>query len=169
MILASSNAQRHKLWEVREAGLGATAFIPGRRDAWPGWEDSAVPVDKVGAYLRELQKLFEKHGLDAALYGHFGQGCIHCRISFTLGTEEGRAVYRAFTADAADLVVSFGGSISGEHGDGQARGDLIERQFGPEMIAAFREFKAIWDPEDRMNPGKLVDGQSRTDNLKLAD
>jgi Fe-S oxidoreductase/FAD/FMN-containing dehydrogenase len=169
MKLFDDPAETKKLWEVREAGLGATAFIPGRKDAWPGWEDSAVPVDKVGAYLRELQKLFEKHGLDAALYGHFGQGCIHCRISFTLGTEEGRAVYRAFTADAADLVVSFGGSISGEHGDGQARGDLIERQFGPELIAAFREFKAIWDPEDRMNPGKIVDGQSRTDNLKLAD
>lgn len=168
MKLFDDPAETKKLWEVREAGLGATAFIPGRKDAWPGWEDSAVPVDKVGAYLRELQKLFEKHDLDAALYGHFGQGCIHCRISFTLDTEEGREVYRAFTADAADLVVSFGGSISGEHGDGQARGDLIERQFGPELIAAFREFKAIWDPDDRMNPGKIVDGQTRTENLKLA-
>ncbi|HEX8110889.1 MAG TPA: FAD-binding oxidoreductase, partial [Kofleriaceae bacterium] len=136
--------EAHKVWEVREAGLGATAFIPGHRDFWPGWEDSAVAPDRVGPYLRELRQLMQHHGLEAALYGHFGQGCIHCRIDFELSTPEGIATYRRFTDAAADLCVRYGGSISGEHGDGQSRGDLLVKQFGPELVEAFREFKRIW-------------------------
>ncbi|HEX3481595.1 MAG TPA: FAD-binding and (Fe-S)-binding domain-containing protein [Kofleriaceae bacterium] len=160
--------EAHKVWAVREAGLGATAFIPGHRDYWPGWEDSAVPPDRVGPYLRELRQLMQRHGLSAALYGHFGQGCIHCRIDFELSSPEGIATYKRFTDDAADLCVRHGGSISGEHGDGQSRGDLLVKQFGPELVEAFHEFKRIWDPEGRMNPGKIVDGLHRDDGLKLA-
>ena len=156
------------IWKVRESGLGATAFIPGRKDAWEGWEDSAVPPDHVGPYLRDLRALLDRYGHDSALYGHFGQGCIHCRIDFDLATPAGIARYRQFTDEAADLVLSHGGSLSGEHGDGQSRGDLLGRQFGPELVEAFREFKRIWDPDDRMNPGKIVDGLHRGQDLKLA-
>src|SRR5262249_26689661 len=112
--------EQRKVWEVREGGLGATAFVPGERDTWPGWEDSAVPPARMGEYLRAFRRLLDEHGYDAALYGHFGQGCLHCRIDFELTTREGVARYRAFVEKAADLVVSFGGSLSGEHGDGQS-------------------------------------------------
>jgi FAD/FMN-containing dehydrogenase/Fe-S oxidoreductase len=168
MKLFDDPAETAKVWEVREAGLGATAFIPGERDFWPGWEDSAVPPDRVGGYLRDLRALFDKHELKAAMYGHFGQGCIHCRINFVLSDERGIARYKQFTDEAADLVVRYGGSISGEHGDGQSRGDLLHKQFGEELVAAFREFKRIWDPDDKMNPSKVVDGLGRGENLKLA-
>jgi FAD/FMN-containing dehydrogenase/Fe-S oxidoreductase len=168
MKLFEDPGETKKIWQIREAGLGATAFIPGRPDAWPGWEDSAVAPDRVGAYLRELRDLFDKHHLDASVYGHFGQGCVHCRIDFDLASPAGIERYKSFTNDAADLVVRYGGSISGEHGDGQARGELLVRQFGPELVDAFRAFKRIWDPDDRMNPGKIVDGLGRGDHLKLA-
>ncbi|MGE5181551.1 MAG: FAD-binding and (Fe-S)-binding domain-containing protein [Acidobacteriota bacterium] len=168
MKLYDDPDEAEQVWQVRESGLGATAFIPGHRNFWPGWEDSAVPPDRAGEYLRELRALMHRHGLEAALYGHFGQGCIHCRIDFELSTPSGRETYRRFTDDAADLVVRFGGSLSGEHGDGQSRGELLVKQFGPELVEAFREFKHIWDPEDRMNPGKIVDGDTRTEHLELA-
>jgi FAD/FMN-containing dehydrogenase len=112
------------IWEVREGGLGATAFVPGERDTWPGWEDSAVPPDQVGPYLRELRAVFEKHGYDPSLYGHFGQGCIHCRVPFDLVTRDGIENFRSFMDDATELVLRFGGSLSGEHGDGQARAEF---------------------------------------------
>lgn len=156
------------VWEARESGLGATAFVPGEHDTWPGWEDSAVPPDRVGDYLRDLRKLYDKYGYDAALYGHFGQGCVHTRIDFELRTAKGLATYRAFAQEAADIVVNrYGGSISGEHGDGQARGELLERMYGPELIEAFREFKSIWDPDWKMNPGKVVDAYRLDENLVL--
>lgn len=123
-----------KVWEAREAGLGATAFVQGEPDTWPGWEDTAVAPEKSGPYLRELRKTFEKYGYDPALYGHFGQGCIHCRVSFDLVTEKGLETYRAFLREASDLVVRFGGSFSGEHGDGQSRAELLPKLFGPELI-----------------------------------
>jgi FAD/FMN-containing dehydrogenase/Fe-S oxidoreductase len=156
-----------RLWEVRESGLGATAFVPGLPDAWPGWEDSAVPPDRIAPYLRDLRKLFHKFGYEASLYGHFGQGCVHCRIPFDLETDEGLKKYRAFVDEAADLVVGHGGSLSGEHGDGQARGELLPKMFGEELMEAFREFKAIWDPGNRMNPGKLIDANPILSNLRL--
>ncbi len=155
------------LWKVRESGLGATARVPNEKDTWPGWEDSAVPPEKVGNYLRELRKLFQKFGYKCALYGHFGQGCIHTRIDFDLSTQEGVEKYRAFLNEAADLVVSFGGSLSGEHGDGQSRAALLPKMFGPELMQAFREFKAIWDPDWKMNPGKLIEAYEPTDNLRM--
>lgn len=167
MKLLVSGDEQHRLWTIREAGLGATAFVPGERDTWPGWEDSAVPVDRVGEYLRALRALFDKYGYHPALYGHFGQGCIHCRVDFELTTTAGIEAYRHFTREAAELVTRFGGDISGEHGDGQARSDLLPILFGDELVEAFREFKAIWDPRWKMNPGKVVDPRSRTTDLRL--
>ncbi|KAB8191805.1 FAD-binding protein [Nonomuraea phyllanthi] len=156
-----------RVWAIREAGLGATAFPPGGKDHWPGWEDSAVPPERLGDYIRELRKLWARHGLTGQIYGHFGQGCLHSRISFDLLHAEGVTTYRAFLQDAADLVVSFGGSLSGEHGDGQQRAELLDRQYGPELIDAMREFKLIWDPGWKMNPGKVVDAYKLDENLKL--
>jgi FAD/FMN-containing dehydrogenase/Fe-S oxidoreductase len=168
MKLYDDPADEAKIWKVREDGLGATAFVPDEPDSWPGWEDSAVPVDKVGAYLRDLRALFDRYDLHPSLYGHFGQGCIHCRIPFDLYTAEGIRRYREFTHDAAELVCNkYGGSLSGEHGDGQARADLLPIMFGDELVEAFREFKEIWDPRWKMNPGKVVDPNSRTGQLRL--
>jgi FAD/FMN-containing dehydrogenase/Fe-S oxidoreductase len=167
MKLIVDKQQQGKLWEIRESGLGATAFVPGEPDAWPGWEDSAVAPEKVGGYLRDLRKLFDKYSYNPALYGHFGQGCIHCRVDFDLRSEPGIKKYRAFVEEAADLVVSYGGSLSGEHGDGQARAELLYKMFGPELIQAFREFKSIWDPDWKMNPGKVVEPYRLDENLRL--
>ena len=160
------SAEQH-VWEVREAGLGATAFIPGKPDTYEGWEDSAVPPERIGQYLRDLGKLAGKYGYESALYGHYGQGCIHARWNFDLKTTEGIRTYRRFVDEAADLVLSHGGSISGEHGDGQSRAELLPKMFGEELVQAFREFKSIWDPAWKMNPGKVVDPDRITDNLRL--
>lgn len=154
------------LWAVREAGLGSTAFPPDG-DHWPGWEDSAVPPGKAGPYLRELEALYEKHSLVGAMYGHLGQGCIHSRISFDLRSAQGIENYRAFMTEAADLVVSYGGSLSGEHGDGQQRAEFLDKQYGAELVEAMREFKRIWDPAWKMNPGKVVDAYRIDENLRL--
>jgi Fe-S oxidoreductase len=155
------------IWQIREAGLGSTAFPPDEPDHWPGWEDSAVPPEHIGDYLRELLPIYEKHGLRGAFYGHIGEGCLHSRISFDLRSAEGLATYRSFMEEAADLCVSYGGSVSGEHGDGQQRAELLEKQYGPELMEAMREFKRIWDPDWRMNPGKVVDAYRFDENLKL--
>ncbi|MCO5997050.1 FAD-binding and (Fe-S)-binding domain-containing protein [Actinoallomurus rhizosphaericola] len=156
-----------RVWAIREGGLGATAFPPDGRDHWPGWEDSAVPPERLGDYIRDLRELWDRHDLHGQVYGHFGQGCLHSRISFDLRTAQGIANYRAFMEDAADLVVSYGGTLSGEHGDGQQRAELLDRQYGPELIQAMREFKLIWDPEWKMNPGKVVDPYRLDENLRL--
>ena len=91
-----------------------------------------------------------------SLYGHFGHACVHTRLNFDLQSKEGIAKFRKFVEEAADLVVSYGGSLSGEHGDGQARAELLPKMFGPELMQAFREFKSAWDPDWKMNPGKLI-------------
>ncbi|WP_217211517.1 FAD-binding and (Fe-S)-binding domain-containing protein [Streptomyces sp. AC550_RSS872] len=160
-----------QLWQVREAGLGATAHIPHRPDTWEGWEDSAVPPERLGEYLRRLRGLFEEFGYQSdtgpSLYGHFGQGCVHTRIPFDLYSADGVAVYRRFMERAADLVVEFGGSFSGEHGDGQSRGELLPRMFGEELVEAFGRLKGIFDPADRMNPGKVVAPYRLDENLRL--
>ncbi|MDA4889805.1 FAD-binding and (Fe-S)-binding domain-containing protein [Streptomyces sp. MS2A] len=159
------------LWQVREAGLGATAHIPGRPDTFEGWEDSAVSPDRLGDYLRRLRALFEEFGYlsdtGPSLYGHFGQGCVHTRIPFDLYTADGVATYRRFMERAADLVVEFGGSLSGEHGDGQSRGELLSRMFGDRLVEAFGRLKAVFDPLDRMNPGKVVAPYGLDENLRL--
>jgi FAD/FMN-containing dehydrogenase/Fe-S oxidoreductase len=160
-------AAQRQVWEVRGGGLGATTYARGERDYWPGWEDAAVPPGSEGAYLREFRKLLDSHGYDAALYGHFGQGCIHSRIDFDLRSAAGLGKWRSFLDEAADLVVSFGGSLSGEHGDGQARAELLPKMFGEELVQAFGEFKAIWDPGNRMNPHKVVDPYPIVSNMKL--
>ncbi|HVG59754.1 MAG TPA: FAD-binding and (Fe-S)-binding domain-containing protein [Hyalangium sp.] len=155
------------IWEVRESGLGATAFIPGEPDAWEGWEDSAVAPDQLGAYLREFKQLLGRYGYKTALYGHFGQGCLHCRISFDFTTREGIQKYRRFVEEAADLVVRHHGSLSGEHGDGQSRAELLPKMFGEELVRAFGEFKALWDPANKMNPHKKVAPYRLDENLRL--
>ena len=155
------------VWEVRESGLGATAFVPGEPVTWEGWEDAAVPPQKVGDYLRDFCKLLEKFEYKTAMYGHFGMGCIHCRINFDFFTDEGVKKFRKFIESAADLVVSYGGSLSGEHGDGQSRGELLPKMFGPELVEAFREYKSIWDPDWKMNPGKIVDPYRLDENLRV--
>jgi FAD/FMN-containing dehydrogenase/Fe-S oxidoreductase len=155
------------IWTIRESGLGSTAFPPDSGDHWPGWEDSAVPPERVGDYLRDLRALYERWDLRGAFYGHFGQGCIHSRIDFDLRHADGLRRYRAFLAEAADLVIRYGGTLSGEHGDGQQRAAFLEKQFGRELVDAFREFKHIWDPAGKMNPGKVVDPFPPDTNLKL--
>ncbi|MEJ7704101.1 MAG: FAD-linked oxidase C-terminal domain-containing protein [Geodermatophilaceae bacterium] len=154
---------------VREAGLGATAHPSGKHDTWEGWEDSAVPPDRLGDYLRDLRKLIGEFGYDdtTSLYGHFGQGCVHTRIPFELRTAEGIARYRRFVERGADLVVSYGGSLSGEHGDGQSRGELLVRMYGAEVVRSFEQMKKIFDPDNRMNPGKVVAPYPLDSNLKL--
>jgi len=159
--------QEALIWTVRESALGATAAIPGMPETWPGWEDSAVPPGKMGDYLRDLRDLLTRYGYSWAFYGHFGQGCLHTRIDFDLVTHDGIATFRRFLDEATDIVVRYGGSVSGEHGDGQARAVLLPKMFGPELIEAFREFKAIWDPAGKMNPGKVVDAFDPTENLRL--
>jgi FAD/FMN-containing dehydrogenase/Fe-S oxidoreductase len=160
--------QDHKVWRIRESALGLTAFVPGKPETWEGWEDAAVPPGKVGSYLREFRKLLEQFQYDAALYGHLGDGCVHTRINFDLFTTEGIKKLRSFVEAAADQVVSFGGSISGEHGDGQSKAELLPKMFGPELIEAFREFKSIWDPDGKMNPGKVVNPYRLDENLRLS-
>jgi FAD/FMN-containing dehydrogenase/Fe-S oxidoreductase len=166
MKSAQEGGQSQDIWEIREGGLGSTAFARGE-DNWPGWEDSAVPPDAIGHYVVDLRELLNRHGIKGAMYGHFGQGCIHCRLSFDLRHADGIANYRAFLEQAADLVVRYGGSLSGEHGDGQQRAELLEKQYGPELLQAMREFKRIWDPGWKMNPGKVVDPYRLDEDLRL--
>lgn len=159
--------QAEMIWNVRKGSLGSTAWVPGMPDTWEGWEDSAVPVPKVSEYLRELRKLLDKYNYHPTLYGHLGQGCIHTRIPFDLYTAPGIEKWRGFIDEATDLVVRMGGSFSGEHGDGQSRGEWLPKMFGPELMEAMREFKRIWDPDWKMNPGKVIDPYKMTDNLRL--
>ncbi|HEV7240534.1 MAG TPA: FAD-binding and (Fe-S)-binding domain-containing protein [Thermoanaerobaculia bacterium] len=166
-LFDNSTKEARFIWAVRESGLGATAHVPGRPPMWEGWEDAAVAPEKLGRYLRDLRKLLERYEYGGDLYGHFGDGCVHTRTNFDLTSEPGIAKFRAFIDDAADLVASYGGSFSGEHGDGQARGALLEKMFGPELIQAFREFKSLWDPEWKMNPGKLITPYEPDENLRL--
>jgi hypothetical protein len=167
MKLYDDPAAEERLWKVRESGLGATAHVPDAPVTWEGWEDSAVPPDRVGDYLRDLRRLFDKYGYACALYGLFGQGCIHTRIDFDLESAPGIEKYKAFMDDASSLVVSYGGSLSGEHGDGQSKAEFLPKMFGPELVNAFREFKGIWDPDGLMNPGKIVDPYRIDQNLRL--
>jgi FAD/FMN-containing dehydrogenase/Fe-S oxidoreductase len=167
MKLYDDPEQEEMIWKVREGSLGSTAWVPGMPDTWEGWEDSAVPVPRVADYLRDLRQLMNKYDYHPSLYGHLGQGCIHCRIPFDLYTAQGIKTWESFIDEATDLVVKYGGSFSGEHGDGQSRGQWLPKMFGPELMEAFHEFKRIWDPQWRMNPGKVIDPYRMTDNLRL--
>ncbi|MGH7825845.1 MAG: FAD-binding and (Fe-S)-binding domain-containing protein [Candidatus Binatia bacterium] len=167
MKLFDDPREEEKIWRVRESGLGATARVPGERDTWEGWEDAAVHPEKLGQYLRRFRKLLDEFNYRCSLYGHFGQGCVHTRIDFDLVTKQGIETFRDFIYRAADLVLDFGGSFSGEHGDGQARAELLPKMFSPKLMEAFREFKTIWDPDGKMNPGKIVRPFRADENLRL--
>jgi FAD/FMN-containing dehydrogenase/Fe-S oxidoreductase len=167
MRLHTGKQQVKRVWEVRESALGVTSHVAGEPMTWEGWEDSAVAPEKLGGYLRDLRKMMAAYGYKGSLYGHFGHACVHTRINFDLQSKPGIADFRRFMEEAADLVVSYGGSISGEHGDGQARGELLPKMFGPELIQAFREFKSAWDPAWKMNPGKLIEPYKLDENLRL--
>jgi Fe-S oxidoreductase len=166
MKLFDDVKQEALVWQIREAGLGSTSKIPHDPNFYPGWEDSAVAPKDIGKYLRDLKRLFDQYGYTASLYGHFGQGCVHCSIDFDLYTADGIERWKRFLNDAAHTVAGYGGSFSGEHGDGQARGTLLPIMFGDEIMQAFREFKAAWDPRGRMNPGKVIDAYPVDENLR---
>ena len=167
MRLFRDPIETQHVWAVRESALGATSFVPGEGKNWEGWEDAAVPPARLGDYLRRLRRLMATFNYTGSLYGHFGQGCVHTRINFDLKTTEGVAAFRRFVEEAADLVVSLGGSLSGEHGDGQSRAELLPRMYGEELMQAFREFKAIWDPDNKMNPGKLIHPYRLDEHLRV--
>jgi FAD/FMN-containing dehydrogenase/Fe-S oxidoreductase len=162
-----STEEARAVWRIRESGPRAAISAPGNPPRYEGWDDAAVPPARLGPYLRDLRRLLDEYGYEAAYYGHFGHGCIHMQVSFDLRSEPGIRKYGEFVQRASDLVVSYGGSISGEHGDGQARGALLPRMFGPELMAAFREFKSLWDPDWKLNPGKLIDASPHTGDLRL--
>jgi FAD/FMN-containing dehydrogenase/Fe-S oxidoreductase len=159
--------ERASLWRVREDGAGLSARLSTGGESWPGWEDSAVAPEKLADYLTEFRELMERHGLSGVMYGHFGAGCMHVRLTFDLRTAEGRAVMEAFTREAAQLVVRHGGSLSGEHGDGRARSWLLPVMYSPQMLRAFSTFKSIWDPQGLLNPGSITDPQETTEALAL--
>lgn len=167
MKLFDNRAEEKMIWKVRESGLGATAHVPNKPITWEGWEDAAVPPEKLGPYLRDFRKLLEKYSYKGDLYGHFGQGCVHTRIDFDLETQNGIETFHRFLGEAADLVVGYGGSLSGEHGDGQSKAEFLPKMFGADLVRAFGEFKAIWDPGGKMNPGKIVNPYSPTENLRI--
>lgn len=165
-VLFSDPHDQERVWAVRKFGFAA-ANVPGEKIAWTGWEDSAVPPDKVGDYLRGLRRLFDKYGYRCTLFGHFGQGCIHTRIDYDLTTRDGIRALRSFHEEASDLVLQHGGSLSGEHGDGQSVAEFLPKMFGSELVRAFEEFKTLWDPAWRMNPGKVVRPYRVDENLRL--
>jgi FAD/FMN-containing dehydrogenase/Fe-S oxidoreductase len=165
--IIADESQRARIWEVREAALAATAWVPDSDDTWPGWEDSAVAPEDLGAYARDLYGLYDKYGYRGALYGHFGDGLIHTRISFHLRSQDETEKYGRFVKEAAELIARYRGSLSGEHGDGLARSALLPIMFGSEIVQAFEEFKAIWDPRARMNPGRIVNAPAPTQHLRI--
>jgi FAD/FMN-containing dehydrogenase/Fe-S oxidoreductase len=166
-VILDDPRRKKEVWAAREAGLGATAYPPNGPDTHEGWEDAAVPPDRLGDYLRDFRKLLDRYDYgSASLYGHFGQGCVHTRIPFDLTTADGIAKYRDFVTEGAELVVDYGGSLSGEHGDGQSRGELLPLMFGPRIIGAFEKTKAVFDPHNRMNPGKVVHPYPLDSNLR---
>ncbi|MER5182319.1 FAD-binding and (Fe-S)-binding domain-containing protein [Streptomyces sp. NPDC002896] len=154
--VVESAAERRSLWRVREDGAGLAARLVDGGESWPGWEDAAVAPENLAGYLRDFRELLAAHGLTGVLYGHFGAGCVHVRIDFDLATDAGRAAARRFLAEAAALVVEHGGTLSGEHGDGRARGELLEIMYSHRMIGAFGAFKRIFDPDGLLNPGVIV-------------
>ncbi|WP_160051620.1 FAD-binding and (Fe-S)-binding domain-containing protein [Nocardiopsis sp. FR26] len=156
-LVVADPAHQKALWRIREEGAGLTQRTPTGAEAWSGWEDAAVPPENLGAYLRDFDDLMERHGRFGVVYGHFGDGCLHVRIDFELTHERGRREYREFMEEAAGIVVKHNGSLSGEHGDGQARSELLARMYPERLIRAFGEFKRVWDPEGLMNPGIIVD------------
>lgn len=166
VVLDDPAAQR-RLWRIREEGAGLATRLADGAEAWPGWEDAAVPPEQLGSYLRKFKELMREHGRRSVVYGHYGEGCLHLRLDFDLLSTPGKAQFRTFLEQAADLVAAHGGSLSGEHGDGQARSELLGRMYSPEMMALFARFKGIFDPEGRMNPGIIVDPRPVDADLRV--
>ncbi|MGO4680194.1 FAD-binding and (Fe-S)-binding domain-containing protein [Microbacterium sp. 2MCAF23] len=166
-VIATDPDERARLWRVREDGAGLSSKRFDGVQTWPGWEDSAVAPERLADYLSELLPVIEEHGYTASMYGHFGAGCVHMRLDFELRTEAGRANFAAFTRRAAEIVVRHGGSLSGEHGDGRARSALLSVMYSPQIIALFAAFKGVWDPQNLLNPGIIVDPAPYTSNLAL--
>jgi FAD/FMN-containing dehydrogenase/Fe-S oxidoreductase len=164
-FVVADPAQAMALWKIREDGAGL-AGISLARPAYPGWEDAAVPADHLGAYLRDFDRLLDDHGLDGLPYGHLGDGCIHVRIDFPLTEESGAVRYRAFVDEAAQLVARYGGSLSGEHGDGRARSSLLPTMYSATALELFGQVKAAFDPDNLLNPGVLVDPQAVNADLR---
>ena len=162
-----TRAEAKHIWTVRESSVGVLSHVTGEPLNWEGWEDSAVRPDQLGRYLRDLRQLMTDFNYTGAFYGHFGHACVHTRINFDYQSTAGIAAFRKFMNQAADLVIRYGGSLSGEHGDGQSRAELLPKMFGPELIQAFNQFKSIWDPDWKMNPGKLVEPYRMDENLRL--
>lgn len=167
--LVEARALQNKVWSIRETGASAVALTiePGSPDPVVGWEDAAVDPMRLGDYLRAFQALVDRYGYETSLYGHFGDGCVHARITFDLRTHESIGHWREFLREAAHLVVEFGGSLSGEHGDGQAKAEFLPVMYGDELMQAMEQFKAIWDPKHRMNPGKVVHPYRADENLRM--
>lgn len=167
-VIVHEHAEMRGLWRIREASAGIVTRLPDGGEAWPNWEDSAVPPENLAEYLRDLYALMDKYSLRGIPFGHFGEGCVHVRISFDFGTEEGVRQFKAFMEDAAELVSSHGGSLSGEHGDGRARSALLDRMYSVEMRRVFEEFKLIFDPDKLFNPGVLVWADATDQGLRMA-
>ena len=167
-LVVTEPAAQRTLWRIREDASGTATRMPDGSEAWPGWEDCAVPPARLGAYLRAFRALLSSHALRGTPYGHFGDGCIHVRIDFDLLTEPGIGRFRRFSEELADLVVAHGGSLSGEHGDGQARAELLPRMYGAETVRLFERAKALWDPDDLLNPGMVVRPAPLDSNLRFS-
>ncbi len=167
--VVTTSAEQKRIWNIRETGASATALSidPAQPDPQVGWEDAAVDPARLGDYLRAFQAVVDKHGYSTCLYGHFGDGCVHARITFNLRSHAGVAQWRAFLEESAKLVVDYGGSLSGEHGDGQARAEFLPLMFGPRLMQAMETFKSIWDPRGRLNPGKVVKAFKVDENLRM--
>lgn len=168
-LLVADPAGQRALWRVREDAAGTATRMPGGGEAWPGWEDCAVPPARLGAYLREFRSLLKEFGLRGTPYGHFGDGCVHVRIDFDLYTGDGVGDFRRFSEAVADLVVAHGGSLSGEHGDGKARAELLPRMYGDELVGLFGAVKDLWDPAGGLNPGMLVRPEPLDSGLRFAN
>jgi FAD/FMN-containing dehydrogenase/Fe-S oxidoreductase len=160
-------AQAAVLWRIREDGAGLAGRAPSGRPAWPGWEDAAVPPAALGDYLRRFDALVDEFGFTSMPFGHFGDGCIHVRIDFPLDRPGGGTVFRTFLQAAAGLVGEFGGSLSGEHGDGRARSELLPSMYSPTVLGLFGAVKHVFDPDDVLNPGVLVDPRPLDADLRV--
>ncbi|RJO77274.1 FAD-binding oxidoreductase [Nocardia panacis] len=164
--IITDSAAAAALWRIRADGAGLAGRTPDGRAAWPGWEDAAVPPERLGDYLRDFADLTRQHGVDGLLYGHMGDGCIHVRLDLPIADAPRR--FRAFLFDAAELVVGYGGSLSGEHGDGRARSELLSVMYSPAVLEVFAGYKALFDPDNVLNPGVLVDPRPLDADLRLA-
>src|SRR5699024_7431334 len=156
-VIVTDAADRAKIWKVREDGAGLSSTQIDGTQTWPGWEDAAVAPEKLADYLTDLIPLIEQYNYSASMYGHFGAGCVHMRLDFDFRTKQGREDFTSFMHEAAKIVISHGGSLSGEHGDGRARSSLLELMYSEHILTLFHKFKRIWDPQNLLNPGIIVD------------